>query len=343
MPNRRHLFLHQILENNTMKNQVSEVRDQFLSEIQSANDANSLEALRVKYLGRKGSVTGLFKLMGKVSADERPAFGKLLNELRDEVETALKEKTEQIDSTPKTASIDLSLPGRKPRVGRLHPLTQIAREIKQIFGRMGFSIAEGPEVESDYLNFESLNTPKLHPARSMQDTFYVSAELLLRTHTSPVQIRTMHANKPPIRIIAPGRVYRRDTPDASHSPVFHQVEGLYIDEGVSMGDLKAILATFAREMFGEETKVRFRPSFFPFTEPSAEVDIWWESARGGRWLEIMGCGMVDPNVLEMANVDPEKYTGWAFGMGIDRIAMLKYSLKDIRLFFDNDMRFLEQF
>jgi phenylalanyl-tRNA synthetase alpha chain len=216
-------------------------------------------------------------------------------------------------------------------------------EIKKIFSRLGFSVAEGPEVESDYYNFEALNTPKLHPARSMQDTFYISEELMLRTHTSPVQIRTMEQNKPPIRIIAPGRVYRRDTPDASHSPVFHQVEGLYVDEGVSMSDLKAILATFAREMFGKDAKVRFRPSFFPFTEPSAEVDIWWQSAKGGKWLEIMGCGMVDPNVLKMVGLDPDVYSGWAFGMGIDRIAMLKYGLKDIRLFFDNDMRFLEQF
>jgi phenylalanyl-tRNA synthetase alpha chain len=282
-------------------------------------------------------------MLGKVAPEERPQIGKMLNELRREVEEKLTQLKANFATTTKSTSIDLSLPGRKPRIGRLHPLTQIRMEIKKIFSRLGFSVAEGPEVESDYYNFEALNTPKLHPARSMQDTFYISEELMLRTHTSPVQIRTMEQNKPPIRIIAPGRVYRRDTPDASHSPVFHQVEGLYVDEGVSMSDLKAILATFAREMFGKDAKVRFRPSFFPFTEPSAEVDIWWQSAKGGKWLEIMGCGMVDPNVLKMVGLDPDVYSGWAFGMGIDRIAMLKYGLKDIRLFFDNDMRFLEQF
>ena len=319
-----------------MKEKIEQIHAQFEKDVASVNDAQSLENVRVNYLGRKGQVTELFKMLGKVAPEERPQIGKMLNELRREVE----EKLTQLKANFAT---DLSLPGRKPRVGRLHPLTQIRMEIKKIFSRLGFSVAEGPEVESDYYNFEALNTPKLHPARSMQDTFYISEELMLRTHTSPVQIRTMEQNKPPIRIIAPGRVYRRDTPDASHSPVFHQVEGLYVDEGVSMSDLKAILATFAREMFGKDAKVRFRPSFFPFTEPSAEVDIWWQSAKGGKWLEIMGCGMVDPNVLKMVGLDPDVYSGWAFGMGIDRIAMLKYGLKDIRLFFDNDMRFLEQF
>ncbi len=326
-----------------MKEKIEQIRAQFEKDVASVNDAQSLENVRVQYLGRKGQVTELFKMLGKVAPEERPQIGKMLNELRREVEEKLTQLKANFATTTKSTSIDLSLPGRKPRIGRLHPLTQIRMEIKKIFSRLGFSVAEGPEVESDYYNFEALNTPKLHPARSMQDTFYISEELMLRTHTSPVQIRTMEQNKPPIRIIAPGRVYRRDTPDASHSPVFHQVEGLYVDEGVSMSDLKAILATFAREMFGKDAKVRFRPSFFPFTEPSAEVDIWWQSAKGGKWLEIMGCGMVDPNVLKMVGLDPDVYSGWAFGMGIDRIAMLKYGLKDIRLFFDNDMRFLEQF
>lgn len=326
-----------------MKEKIEQIRAQFEKDVASVNDAQSLENVRVNYLGRKGQVTELFKMLGKVAPEERPQIGKMLNELRREVEEKLTQLKANFATTTKSTSIDLSLPGRKPRIGRLHPLTQIRMEIKKIFSRLGFSVAEGPEVESDYYNFEALNTPKLHPARSMQDTFYISEELMLRTHTSPVQIRTMEQNKPPIRIIAPGRVYRRDTPDASHSPVFHQVEGLYVDEGVSMSDLKAILATFAREMFGKDAKVRFRPSFFPFTEPSAEVDIWWQSAKGGKWLEIMGCGMVDPNVLKMVGLDPDVYSGWAFGMGIDRIAMLKYGLKDIRLFFDNDMRFLEQF
>ena len=326
-----------------MKEKIEQIHAQFEKDVASVNDAQSLENVRVNYLGRKGQVTELFKMLGKVAPEERPQIGKMLNELRREVEEKLTQLKANFATTTKSTSIDLSLPGRKPRIGRLHPLTQIRMEIKKIFSRLGFSVAEGPEVESDYYNFEALNTPKLHPARSMQDTFYISEELMLRTHTSPVQIRTMEQNKPPIRIIAPGRVYRRDTPDASHSPVFHQVEGLYVDEGVSMSDLKAILATFAREMFGKDAKVRFRPSFFPFTEPSAEVDIWWQSAKGGKWLEIMGCGMVDPNVLKMVGLDPDVYSGWAFGMGIDRIAMLKYGLKDIRLFFDNDMRFLEQF
>jgi phenylalanyl-tRNA synthetase alpha chain len=326
-----------------MKEKIEQIRAQFEKDVASVNNAQSLENVRVNYLGRKGQVTELFKMLGKVAPEERPQIGKMLNELRREVEEKLTQLKANFATTTKSTSIDLSLPGRKPRIGRLHPLTQIRMEIKKIFSRLGFSVAEGPEVESDYYNFEALNTPKLHPARSMQDTFYISEELMLRTHTSPVQIRTMEQNKPPIRIIAPGRVYRRDTPDASHSPVFHQVEGLYVDEGVSMSDLKAILATFAREMFGKDAKVRFRPSFFPFTEPSAEVDIWWQSAKGGKWLEIMGCGMVDPNVLKMVGLDPDVYSGWAFGMGIDRIAMLKYGLKDIRLFFDNDMRFLEQF
>jgi phenylalanyl-tRNA synthetase alpha chain len=326
-----------------MKEKIEQIRAQFEKDVASVNNAQSLENVRVNYLGRKGQVTELLKMLGKVAPEERPQIGKMLNELRREVEEKLTQLKANFATTTKSTSIDLSLPGRKPRIGRLHPLTQIRMEIKKIFSRLGFSVAEGPEVESDYYNFEALNTPKLHPARSMQDTFYISEELMLRTHTSPVQIRTMEQNKPPIRIIAPGRVYRRDTPDASHSPVFHQVEGLYVDEGVSMSDLKAILATFAREMFGKDAKVRFRPSFFPFTEPSAEVDIWWQSAKGGKWLEIMGCGMVDPNVLKMVGLDPDVYSGWAFGMGIDRIAMLKYGLKDIRLFFDNDMRFLEQF
>ena len=326
-----------------MKNKIDSVKEQFLTDIQTAQNDQALEELRIRYLGKKGLVTALFKQLGSLSRDERPEIGKLLNQLRIVVTDGLKEKKTQSASQKSGPEIDLTLPGRKPHVGRKHPLSQVREEIKQIFSRMGFTVADGPEVETDYLNFEALNTPKLHPARTMQDTFYVNEELLLRTHTSPVQIRTMQAQKSPIRIIAPGRVYRRDTPDASHSPVFHQVEGLYVDEGVSMGDLKATLSRFAREMFGHNMKVRFRPSFFPFTEPSAEMDIWWESARGGRWLELMGCGMVDPNVFEMVGIDPEKYTGWAFGMGIDRAAMLKFGIKDIRLFFDNDMRFLEQF
>lgn len=326
-----------------MKEKITEIREKFLEELKQSRNGQSLEELRIRYLGRKGVITALLRDLGALPKEKRPEIGKMLNELRGLVETRIQERQAHSAPAATAEQIDLTLPGRKPLVGRKHPLTLVLDDIKKIFARMGFTVADGPEVETDYLNFEALNTPKLHPARSMQDTFYINEELLLRTHTSPVQIRTMQSQKPPIRIIAPGRVYRRDTPDASHSPVFHQVEGLYVDEGVSMGDLKAILSRFAREMFGENTRVRFRPSFFPFTEPSAEMDIWWESARGGRWLELMGCGMVDPNVFQMAGIDPEKYTGWAFGMGIDRAAMLKYGMKDIRLFLDNDLRFLQQF
>mgnify|MGYP005725552361 CR=1 FL=1 len=326
-----------------MKDKIQQVKKTFLEEIQALKNGKSLEDVRIRFLGRKGLVTDLFKHLGQVEKEQRPEIGKLLNELRKLVETTINEKKDAVAEDVKSDWIDLTLPGRKPSIGRKHPLTQVRNDIKQIFGRMGFSVADGPEVETDYLNFEALNTPKLHPARSMQDTFYITEDLVLRTHTSPVQIRTMQNQKPPIRIIAPGRVYRRDTPDASHSPVFHQVEGLYIDKDISLGDLKAILSAFAKEMFGKDKKVRFRPSYFPFTEPSAEMDIWWESAKGGEWLELMGCGMVHPNVLEGVGIDPDEYSGWAFGMGIDRAVLLKYGIKDIRLLFDNDMRFLEQF
>lgn len=326
-----------------MKDKIQQVKEQFLKEVKSLQNGNSVEELRIQFLGKKGLVTGLFKNLGQVSKEERPEIGKLLNELRGLVQNTIQEQKEAAEANVKSDWIDLTLPGRKLLSGKKHPLTQVREDIKRIFGRLGFAIADGPEVETDYLNFEALNTPKLHPARSMQDTFYVTEDLVLRTHTSPVQIRTMQQQKPPIRIIAPGRVYRRDTPDASHSPVFHQVEGLSIDENINLGDLKAILSAFAKEMFGKDKKVRFRPSYFPFTEPSAEMDIWWESNKGGEWLELMGCGMVHPNVLEGVGIDTSKYAGWAFGMGIDRAVLLKYGIKDIRLLFDNDMRFLEQF
>lgn len=326
-----------------MKNQIFSVREQFLAECGPGLSPEQLEALRVRYLGRKGLVTALFKELSSVDKADRPQIGKLLNELRSLVEKSLEEGRSPQDSARPRQRFDLTLPGRMPAVGRKHPLTQVSEEIKAIFSRMGFQVVEGPEVETDYLNFEALNIPKLHPARDMQDTLYISEELVLRTHTSPVQIRYMQAHRPPIRIIAPGRVYRRDTPDASHSPFFHQVEGLCVGENVSLGDLKATLSVFAREIFERDVKVRLRPSFFPFTEPSAELDIWWESARGGRWLELLGCGMVHPNVLRGCDIDPGIYSGWAFGMGIDRVAMLKFGINDIRLFFENDLRFLEQF
>lgn len=327
-----------------MKEQIQRVKDQFLKEAGAIQNQKALEEIRVRYLGRKGYVTGLFRELGQVAKEDRPAIGKLLNELRTTVEQTIREKKSQYSTGRKEDWVDLTLPGRMPCVGGKHPLTRVREDIKKIFERLGFVVADGPEVETDYLNFEALNIPKNHPARDMQDTLYITGDLVLRTHTSPVQIRIMQNQQPPVRIIAPGRVYRRDTPDASHSPCFHQIEGLYVDEGVSMGDLKAVLSVFAKEFFNKENiKVRFRPSFFPFTEPSAEMDIWWESSKGGRWLELLGCGMVHPNVLEEVNIDPEKYSGWAFGLGIDRAAMLKYGISDIRLFFDNDMRFLQQF
>lgn len=326
-----------------MKKEIQEVQHKFLMEIKSIENGNSLEQLRVRFLGRKGLVTALFRQLGQVNEENRPEIGKLLNELRSLVESTLQEKKASSSLERRKDRIDLTLPGRRPPTGRKHPLTLIRDEIKKTFSGMGFSVAEGPDVESDYLNFEALNIPQLHPARDMQDTLYITDDLLLRTHTSPVQIRTMQDQKPPIRIIAMGRVYRRDTPDASHSPFFHQVEGLCVDEGISMGDLKAVLGEFSRQMFGKNTRVRFRPSFFPFTEPSAEMDIWWKTPKGGQWLELLGCGMVHPNVLEGVNIDPQRYSGWAFGVGIDRVALRKYAVDDIRRFFDNDMRFLEQF
>lgn len=326
-----------------MKEEIQQLRAQFEADIAAAADGQDVEALRIKYLGRNGLVTSLSRNIKNISPQERPLFGKLINELNTLVRDAIQARKDAGGEAQQETGIDLTLPGRTPRVGRRHPLTQIRDEIKQIFQRLGFAVADGPEVETDFNNFEALNIPRLHPARNMQDTLYISEELVLRTHTSPVQIRTMLKQKPPVRIIAPGRVYRRDTPDASHSPFFHQIEGLLVDEDISMGDLKAILSVFTQEMFGAGTKVRFRPSYFPFTEPSAEMDMWWESDKGGRWLELLGCGMVNPKVLENVGIDPQRYSGWAFGGGIDRMAILKYGINDIRLFFDNDLRFLEQF
>jgi len=293
----------------------------------------------------------LFQDLKNAAEHERPKLGKQLNELKNLVSNALETAQTQWRSDAVHDQLDLSLPGRKPYLGRRHPLTKILDEIKSIFVSMGFVIEDGPEIESDYYNFEALNMPRNHPARDMQDTLYISEDIVLRTHTSPVQVRVMENRKPPVRIIAPGRVYRRDTPDASHSPFFHQVEGLVVDEGINFGDLKGVITAFAHKMFGSDIRVRFRPSFFPFTEPSAEYDFICVFCRGKGcrvckntgWVEISGAGMVDPNVFDYVNYDSEKYTGYAFGMGIDRIAMLKYGIHDIRLFFENDVRFLEQF
>ena len=326
--------------------------------IARASTTAELEQVRVRYLGRQGALTQLLRSLGTLPADERPLVGAAANEAKRGLEALLDDRlaaAQQAERRTRRSAErpDLSLPGRRPRAGVVHPLTRVHDEIVAIFVGLGFSVAEGPEIETDFYNFETLNIPKDHPARDMQDTFYLSDETLLRTHTSPVQIRTMLAaeGRAPLKIIVPGRVYRRDVPDASHSPVFHQVEGLAVDRSITMADLKGTLDLFAREMFGARSRIRFRPSFFPFTEPSAEVDVLCFLCAGSGcrvckqsgWLEILGSGMVHPQVLRNGGYDPEEVTGWAFGMGIERIAMLKYGVDDLRLFFENDLRFLRQF
>jgi phenylalanyl-tRNA synthetase alpha chain len=330
---------------------ITEIRKIFQKEADSIQNGQELEALRVKYLGKKGLIQDLYQHLKDIDPTDRPKVGKEINDLKGMVEAQLKKLKSKFVSVKKEERFDATLPGRLPTIGRKHPLTKTLAEIKQYFLRLGFSIADGPEVETDFYNFTALNFPKNHPARAMQDTLFITNEILLRTHTSPVQIRTMMKQKPPVRIISPGRVYRRDTPDASHSPFFHQVEGLFVDKGVSFGDLKAVIQEFAKYTFGKDINVRFRPSFFPFTEPSLEYDFNCIFCRGkgckvckySGWVEISGAGMVHPNVFRAVKYDPDVYTGYAFGMGVDRIAMLKYAIDDIRLFFENDIRFLSQF
>jgi phenylalanyl-tRNA synthetase alpha chain len=329
---------------------IKEIKSALLSDTPLKN----LETIRVRYFGKKGRVTQVLKDVGKLDSKERPEAGKLINIAKTNIEqlladaikqTKTKEKIRRLEREP----IDVTLPGRIPNIGSLHPLTLIEREMTSIFERFGFSVVRGPEVETDWYNFEALNIPKDHPSRDMQDTLYINNELLLRTHTSPVQIRVMQQIKPPLRILCPGAVYRHDF-DASHSPMFHQIEGLLVDEEVTFGDLKGILVFFAREFF-HESKVRFRPSYFPFTEPSAEMDIHCFICHGkgcsackhSGWMEILGCGMVDPAVFSFVGYDEGKYQGFAFGIGIERPAMLKFGISDIRLFFENDIRFLRQF
>lgn len=341
-----------------MRERLEALQTQALQELEQITQTAQVQELRVKYLGKKGLLTEILRGMGKLSAEERPIIGQLGNEVRAAIESKLEEKkaaAEQAEIEAKLASetIDVTLPGRAIHIGNRHPLTLVTEQIEDIFLGMGFTVAEGPEVESDYYNFETLNLPKDHPARDMQDSFYITEEILLRTHTSPVQVRTMESMKGevPVKIICPGRVYRRDNDDATHSHMFNQVEGLMVGENVRMSDLKGVLLNFARQMFGENTQIRLRPSFFPFTEPSAEVDVSCSMCGGNGcrvckhtgWIEILGAGMVHPRVLEMAGYDSEKYTGFAFGMGIDRIAMLKYGIDDIRHFYTNDVRFLKQF
>ncbi|MBT9174087.1 MAG: Phenylalanine--tRNA ligase alpha subunit [Syntrophomonadaceae bacterium] len=326
-------------------------------EIKHASALEELKQIQVRYLGKKGEMTAILRTIAGLPSAERPAAGSLANRLRDELTASLSAREEELKREThrrlaESSRVDVTLPGRKTGLGHLHPLTLVLEEMADIFLGLGFTIAEGPEIESDYYNFEALNIPKEHPARDMQDSFYITADVLLRTHTSPVQVRTMEKMAPqvPVRIVAPGKVYRRDD-DATHSPMFHQVEGLVIDRSISLANLKGTLLLFARQMFGREQQVRLRPSFFPFTEPSAEVDIACVicSGRGCRvckdsgWIEILGAGMVHPRVLEMSGYDPEECSGFAFGMGVERIAMLKYGVDDLRLFFANDMRLLQQF
>ena len=340
-----------------MKETLNRIKVEALSQINSAEiDDASLEALRVKYLGKKGELTAVLRGMGQLSPEERPVVGQIANEVRAEIESAIAEKKKELsvkalENKLIAEKLDVTVPGNVKKVGHRHPLTLVQRDLEDIFMGMGFSIAEGPEVEYDYYNFKALNIPENHPARDTQDTFYITENILLRSQTSPVQARTMEVQKPPIRIISPGRVYRSDAMDATHSPLFHQMEGLVVDEGITMGDLKGMLETFAKAEFGEDTRIRFRPHHFPFTEPSAEVDIscfacggkGCRLCKGEGWIEILGAGMVHPNVLSMCGIDPEKYSGFAFGLGLERVTMLKYHIDDIRMFYENDVRFIEQF
>ncbi|MBE0068872.1 MULTISPECIES: phenylalanine--tRNA ligase subunit alpha [Thermoanaerobacterium] len=336
----------------TLRNLLEEAK----RELETVDSIKSLEELRVKYLGKKGELTKILRGMGNLSPEERPVVGKISNEVRAEIESLLAAKRDEILKVEKEEKIrseyiDITLPGKVHEIGHKHPMTKVLDEIKDIFLGLGFSIAEGPEIELDYYNFEALNTPPDHPARDLQDTFYITKNILLRTQTSPVQVRTMEKNKPPIKVISPGRVYRSDETDATHSPVFNQIEGLAVDEGITMGDLKGVLNLFAKRLFGSDTKTKFRPHYFPFTEPSAEMDVSC-FACGGKgcrvcgysgWIEILGSGMVHPNVLRMSGIDPEKYSGFAFGMGLDRITMLSYGIDDLRLLYENDLRFIKQF
>jgi phenylalanyl-tRNA synthetase alpha chain len=335
-----------------MKDELLALEKRALQEFEAVTDISALEAFRIAYLGKKGMVTTLMKRLGELSEEERPESGELANRVKANLFQRFEDLRKKLEAgfAVKVSPLDVTLPGREQMRGFLHPITRVAGEICEIFVRMGFRIVKGPNVEMDYYNFEALNIPKDHPAREMQDTFYVTDNIVLRTHTSPMQVRIMESQMPPVSIIAPGKVYRRDS-DISHTPMFHQVEGLLVDRGVTLGDLKGTLTNFVHQMFGSDTALRFRPSFFPFTEPSAEVDIRCVICGGkgcrtcshSGWLEILGSGMVDPEVYRFVKYDPEIFSGFAFGMGIERIAMLKYGIDDIQLFFKNEMRFLRQF
>ena len=339
-----------------MQERLNVILEESKAQLANATSLQEADETRVKVLGKKGALTEILKSMGKLSPEERKELGQAANQVRAEIEELLAEKIAELKEKEKQAKlaaevIDVTEPGKVNKLGTKHPLTVTMEEISKVFKSMGFSLTEGPEVETVFNNFDGLNAPADHPARDWTDTFYISEDTLLRTQTSPVQVRTLKAQEPPIRVFAPGRTFRCDTADATHSPMFHQVEGLVVDEGITMADLKGVLDSFAKQLFGPDTKTKFRPHHFPFTEPSAEMDVscfkcggkGCRVCKGSGWIEILGCGMVHPNVLAVGGIDTEKYTGFAFGMGVERVAMLKYGIDDIRLFYENDMRFIEQF
>ncbi|MBP3544599.1 MAG: phenylalanine--tRNA ligase subunit alpha [Lachnospiraceae bacterium] len=339
-----------------MENTLKQIREEAMRQIEASDTLDRLNDIRVNYLGKKGELTALLKSMKDLSAEEKPKFGQMVNDVRQVIETALEDTKNKLAAAAreeqlKAEVIDVTFPAKKNNTGHRHPNTIALEEVERIFVGMGYEVVEGPEVELDYYNFEALNIPANHPAKDEQDTFYVNEDIVLRTQTSPVQVRTMEQGKLPIRMIAPGRVFRSDEVDATHSPSFHQIEGLVIDKNITFADLKGTLAEFAKELFGPETKVKFRPHHFPFTEPSAEVDVTCfkcggkgcRMCKGSGWIEILGCGMVHPRVLEMSGINPEEYSGFAFGVGLERIALLKYEIDDMRLLYENDIRFLKQF
>ncbi|HHW66255.1 MAG: phenylalanyl-tRNA synthetase alpha chain [Epulopiscium sp.] len=339
-----------------MKEKLQSIKQQAMERLKDVKELKALDEIRVEFLGKKGELTQVLRGMKDLSAEERPIIGQMANEVREAIEGKIEEAKNILavkaqEMKLKSEVIDVTMPGRKRNLGHRHPMNLVVDEIKEIFLGMGYKIAEGPEIETEYYNFEALNIPAEHPARDEQDTFYINKNFMLRTATSPIQVRVMENEKPPIRIICPGKVYRSDEVDATHSPVFHQLEGLVVDKNITFADLKGALEVFAKELFGDKIKVRFRPHFFPFTEPSAEMDVACVACggegcrvcKGSGWIEILGCGMVHPKVLKMAGIDPDVYTGFAFGMGLERLAMSKYGIKDLRLFVENDVRFLDQF